>query len=389
MAQCVALCRCVSYYFLPPMCTMEQDPADTCCQRARCYPEKPSTTTTSTTPVAITAQTASGPSGTGPTVKPGSTFTSHTGTGTVINITPNIGTGPSGTGPTVNPGSTFTSHTGTGTVINITPNIGTGPSGTGPTVNPGSTFTSHTGTGTVAVITPETPTGISGTKSTPGSLGSTFTDHTGTGPVINITPNIPTGPSGTGPTVNISGTITSHTGAQGRGLGLSTSAVFVESFPTIGISLARQHDRKKKSGDLRTRIFIVPVQVYKNFFYFYWVVQWSFFAQMNALCNLSHKKSREVPASLLGRFLSRRCFTLCITIKIKPRMVKQYKCHHFCSSKNYQGKGMKKKCLCIVFQLTRRLRVCRKNVFWASYSTSNKLLLVARHILTTGLQKCL
>lgn len=223
MAQCVALCRCMSYYFLPPMCTMEQDPADTCCQRARCYPEKPSTTTTPTTPVAITAQTASGPSGTGPTVKPGSTFTSHTGTGTVINITPNIGTGPSGTGPMVNPGSTFTSHTGTGTV---------------------------------AVITPETPTGISGTKSTPGSLGSTFTDHTGTGPVINITPNIPTGPSGTGPTINISGTITSHTGAQGRGLGLSTSAVFIESFPTLGISLARQHDRKKKSGDLRIRIFI-------------------------------------------------------------------------------------------------------------------------------------
>ena len=30
-----------------------------------------------------------------------------------------------------------------------------------------------------------------------------------------------------------------------------------------------------------------------------------------------------------------------------------------------------------------------KKRFGASYSTSNKLLLVARHILTTGLQKCL
>ena len=30
-----------------------------------------------------------------------------------------------------------------------------------------------------------------------------------------------------------------------------------------------------------------------------------------------------------------------------------------------------------------------KMCFGASYSTSNKLLLVARHILTTGLQKCL
>ena len=31
----------------------------------------------------------------------------------------------------------------------------------------------------------------------------------------------------------------------------------------------------------------------------------------------------------------------------------------------------------------------KKKGFGASYSTSNKLLLVARHILTTGLQKCL
>ena len=62
---------------------------------------------------------------------------------------------------------------------------------------------------------------------------------------------------------------------------------------------------------------------------------------MNALCNLSRKKSQEVPASLLGQFLSRRCFTLCITIKIEPRMVKQNKCHHFCSCKNYRVKGMK------------------------------------------------
>ena len=30
-----------------------------------------------------------------------------------------------------------------------------------------------------------------------------------------------------------------------------------------------------------------------------------------------------------------------------------------------------------------------KFLFGASYSTSNKLLLIARHILTTGLQKCL
>ena len=42
------------------------------------------------------------------------------------------------------------------------------------------------------------------------------------------------------------------------------------------------------------------------------------------------------------------------------------------------------------FLLTRRSRVRReKKRFGASYSTSNRLLLVARHIMTTGLQKCL
>ena len=40
-------------------------------------------------------------------------------------------------------------------------------------------------------------------------------------------------------------------------------------------------------------------------------------------------------------FLSRRCFTLCITMEVEPRIAKQYKCHHCCSCKNYRGKGMK------------------------------------------------
>ena len=38
---------------------------------------------------------------------------------------------------------------------------------------------------------------------------------------------------------------------------------------------------------------------------------------MNALCNLLRKKSREIAASLPGRFLSRRCFTLCITMEVR------------------------------------------------------------------------
>ena len=85
---------------------------------------------------------------------------------------------------------------------------------------------------------------------------------------------------------------------------------------------------------------------------------------MNVLCNLSRKKSREVAASLPGRFLSRRCFTLCIRMKIEPIIAKQYKCQHCCSCKNYRGKGMEcgKKCLCVVFRLTRRSRVRGKKI---------------------------
>ena len=89
------------------------------------------------------------------------------------------------------------------------------------------------------------------------------------------------------------------------------------------------------------------------FYFLYWLVQWSWFAQVIALCNLSHKKSREVAASLPCQFQSRRCFTLCITMEVEPRIVKQYKWHPCCSCKNYQGKGMEggKKCLCVIFLL--------------------------------------
>ena len=67
----------------------------------------------------------------------------------------------------------------------------------------------------------------------------------------------------------------------------------------------------------------------------YWAVLWSWFAPVNALCNLSRKKSQEVAVSLPGRFLRRCCFTLCM--EVECRIMKKYKC---CSCKNYWGKGM-------------------------------------------------
>ena len=86
-------------------------------------------------------------------------------------------------------------------------------------------------------------------------------------------------------------------------------------------------------------------------------------ARVNALCNLSRKKSREAAAHFRAY---RRYFTLCITVEIEPRIAKQYKSLYCCSCKNYRGKGMEggKKCLCVVFWLTRRSRVRRKNAFW-------------------------
>ena len=71
----------------------------------------------------------------------------------------------------------------------------------------------------------------------------------------------------------------------------------------------------------------------------YWAVQWSWFARVNALCNLSRKKSREVAVSLPGRFLSRRCFTR-LTVEVEPRIAKQYKCQYCCNCKKYCGKVM-------------------------------------------------
>ena len=78
---------------------------------------------------------------------------------------------------------------------------------------------------------------------------------------------------------------------------------------------------------------------------------------MNALCNLLCKKSQEVAASLLGQFLSRRCFTLCITMVVESRIVKQYTTVAVAKITVERGWRVEKKCLCIVFWLTRRLRV--------------------------------
>ena len=94
-------------------------------------------------------------------------------------------------------------------------------------------------------------------------------------------------------------------------------------------------------------------------------------------------------SALLGRFLSKCWFTLFITVEVKPRIAKQYKCQYCCSCKIYCGKGMEggKKVFFVVFWLTRKSRVCRKNAFWSILYHEQQI--IARHIMTMGLQKCL
>ena len=80
-------------------------------------------------------------------------------------------------------------------------------------------------------------------------------------------------------------------------------------------------------------------------------------------------------------------------MELEPRIAKQNKFHHCCSCKKYRGKGMEGGKNVSLRRLGADQKIMsswvKKNRFGASYSTSNKLVLVARHILTTGIQKCL
>ena len=79
-------------------------------------------------------------------------------------------------------------------------------------------------------------------------------------------------------------------------------------------------------------------------------------------------------------------------MEVEPRIAKPYKLHHCCSCRNYRGKGMEcgKKVSLPRFLADQKIAISWKKMrFGAYYSTSNKLLLVARHILTTSLQNIL
>ena len=74
-------------------------------------------------------------------------------------------------------------------------------------------------------------------------------------------------------------------------------------------------------------------------------------------------------------------------MEVEPKIAKQYKWQHCCSCKNYQGKGMEggKKVSLHCFLADQKIAsLWKKMLFEASCGTNNKLLLIARHIMTTG-----
>ena len=106
-----------------------------------------------------------------------------------------------------------------------------------------------------------------------------------------------------------------------------------------------------------------------------WAVQWGWFARVNALCNLSRKKSREVAASLPGRSLSRRCFTLCITMEVKsnPELRGNTNATTVAVAKitGERGWRVQKQCLYVVVLADQKKASSRgKNAFWGILSTA-------------------
>ena len=87
-------------------------------------------------------------------------------------------------------------------------------------------------------------------------------------------------------------------------------------------------------------------------------------------------RSRERPQlPLPGQFLRRRWLTLCMTMEVKSRTAKLSKCQYCCVCKNYRGKVV----------ADQNIASSRGGNAFCHPSTRNKLLLVARHIQTTGL----
>jgi len=180
-----------------------------------------------------------------------------------------------------------------------------------------------------------------------------------------------------------------------------TTAIFVPSSP-LPVNVKKQKTKQNMAVHWGAQI------LNKEVLLLYWPIQ----PTKRPFVILSERSCERSQLPLLGQFLSRRWFMLCITMKIEPRIAKQYKCHYCCVCKNYREKTMKdgkKSVFCIISWLTRRLGVWTKfcgghPVAWTasscllpdarwlggvSCSLNSKFLLVARCTLTMSLQQCL
>ena len=93
-----------------------------------------------------------------------------------------------------------------------------------------------------------------------------------------------------------------------------------------------------------------------------WAVQWSWFARVNALCNLSLKKSREVASSLPADFCV-GVVSHCLQqwkLNLELRKCTNATTVAVAKTTGERGWRVEKKCLCIGFWLTRRSRVREK-----------------------------
>ena len=80
-------------------------------------------------------------------------------------------------------------------------------------------------------------------------------------------------------------------------------------------------------------------------------------------------------------------------MEVEPRIAKQYKFQYCCCvCKHCKGKVMEDWVKVPLYRFSANQKIAKAwgKCFWgASYSMSNKFLIVTRHILSTGLQKCL
>ena len=80
---------------------------------------------------------------------------------------------------------------------------------------------------------------------------------------------------------------------------------------------------------------------------------------------------------------------LCITMEVEPRIERNATTVAVAKITGERGWRVEKNVFALFFGWPEDHEFVEKMRFGASYSTSNKLLLVARHNLTTCLQKCL